>query len=225
MRILLIEDNPSLASSIAIGLKNNDFTVDSFMTAGDSEAALETVDYDAVILDLCLPDGDGLDLLRTSRNRGNSVPVLILTGCDSVEERIKGLDCGADDYLLKPFDMDELMARIRALLRRPGGILGITLTSGNISFDTTSREVCIKNKPISISRRELEVLELLMRRRGRVVPKNVLEEKIYGFGEETASNSVEALISRLRKRLTKVGASTEIHTLRGVGYLLAGDDA
>ncbi|HEB79389.1 MAG TPA: response regulator transcription factor, partial [Rhodospirillales bacterium] len=174
MRILLIEDNPSLASSIAIGLKNNDFTVDSFMTAGDSEAALETVDYDAVILDLCLPDGDGLDLLRTSRNRGNSVPVLILTGSDSVEERIKGLDCGADDYLLKPFDMDELMARIRALLRRPGGILGITLTSGNISFDTTSREVCIKNKPISISRRELEVLELLMRRRGRVVPKNVL---------------------------------------------------
>ena len=157
------------------------------------------------------------------RSRKDSTPVLVLTGRDSVDDRIKGLDSGADDYLLKPFDMDELMARIRALLRRPGGILGMTLTSGNVSFDTTSREVSIKDRPISISRRELEVLELLMRRCGRVVPKNVLEEKLYGFDEEITSNSVEALISRLRKRLAKVGASTEIHTLRGVGYLIADD--
>lgn len=223
MRLLLIEDNPSLAGSVKKGLEVGGFTVDAFAMAGDGKAALESVDYDAVILDLGLPDGDGLDLLRALRGRGDSTPVLILTARDGIDERVKGLDSGGDDYLLKPFAMNELLARIRALLRRPGGILGVTLTAGNIDFETTSREVCIRGRPIAVPRRELDVLELLMRRCGKVVTKNALEEKIYGFGKEVSSNSVEALISRLRKRLTKVGASTAIHTLRGIGYLLVAD--
>src|SRR3989338_2108309 len=200
MRLLLIEDNLSLAGSVKKGLEGEGFTVDAFTTAGDGESALATVNYDAVILDLGLPDGDGLDLLRSLRDRGDGTPVLILTARDGVEERVKGLDNGGDDYLLKPFAMNELLARIRALLRRPGGILGIMLTAGNIGFETTSREVFIRGRQIAVPRRELEVLELLMRRCGKVVQKNVMEEKIYGFGEEVSSNSVEALISRLRKR-------------------------
>lgn len=223
MRILLIEDNDSLAASMKKGLEKEGFTVDAFGTLVDGESALGTVDYDTVILDLGLPDGDGMDLLRSMREKGDATPVLILTARDGVEDRVKGLDGGGDDYLLKPFAMGELMARIRALLRRPGGVLGITLTAGNVSFDTNTREVRVSDRPISISRRELEALELLMRRSGKVVPKDVLEENIYGFDEEVTSNSVEALISRLRKRFSKVGASAVIHTLRGVGYLLTDD--
>jgi DNA-binding response OmpR family regulator len=149
---------------------------------------------------------------------------MILTARDGVEDRVKGLDDGADDYLLKPFAMEELIARIRALLRRPGGALGLTLTAGNVSFDTTAREVMVNDASISVSRREMGVLEQLMRRNGRVVPKDVMEDKLYGFGEEVTSNSVEVHISRLRKRLANANASVTVHTLRGVGYLLSEDD-
>ncbi|NQU58046.1 MAG: response regulator transcription factor, partial [Rhodospirillales bacterium] len=127
-------------------------------------------------------------------------------------------------YLLKPFAMSELVARIRALLRRPGGALGLTLTAGNVSFDTAAREVRVDENVISVSRREMGVLEQLMRRYGRVVPKDVLEDKLYGFGEEVTSNSVEVHISRLRKRLAKADADISVHTLRGVGYLLSEDE-
>ena len=150
--------------------------------------------------------------------------MLILTARDGVEDRVRGLDGGADDYLLKPFAMEELIARIRALLRRPGGALGLTLTAGNVSFDTTAREVLVDDSVISVSRREMGVLEQLMRRNGRVVPKDVLEDKLYGFGEEVTSNSVEVHISRLRKRLLKANANISVHTLRGIGYLLSEDD-
>lgn len=221
MRLLLIEDHQRFAKLVSDGLEKEGFTVDWFDTGAAGEAAMATVQYDAIILDLGLPDQDGLDLLRSWREEGNKTPVLILTARDGIDDRVRGLNSGGDDYLLKPFAMEELVARIRALLRRPGGLLGLVITSGNVSFDTTAREVRINEKTISIPRREMDVLEHLMRRNGRVVPKDVLEDKIYGFGKEVSSNSVEVHVSRLRKRLSGAGANIKVHTLRGVGYLLS----
>ena len=221
MRILLVEDHVRFANFVREGLEKEGFTVDMVETGSAADAVVSAVRYDAVILDLGLPDEDGVDVLKGWRDRAEETPVLILTARDAVEERVRGLNSGADDYLLKPFDMNELVARVRALLRRPGGALGVVLNAGNVAFDTTAREVRIDGQPISISRREAAVLEQLMRRSGRVVPKDVLEDKIYGFDEEVSSNSVEVHVSRLRKRLTNAGADVAVHTLRGVGYLLA----
>lgn len=221
MRLLLVEDHATFAELVRQNLEREGFAVDVVETAGDGDAALRAVSYDAIILDLGLPDASGLTLLRDLRAAGKSTPVLILTARDTVDDRVTGLNAGSDDYLVKPCAMEELVARVRALLRRPGGALGVTLAAGNISFDTTAREVRIDDKPIAISRREMGVLEQLMRRYGRVVPKDVIEDKLYGFDEEVTSNSVEAHISRLRKRLEKGGANVSIHTLRGVGYLLS----
>ncbi len=221
MRILLIEDHERFSKFVIDGLEKEGFTVDGVDTAGAGEAAMATVQYDAIILDLGLPDKDGLNVLREWREQGDETPVLILTARDGIDERVKGLNSGGDDYLLKPFAMEELVARIRALLRRPGGVLGLVITAGNVSFDTTAREVQVDEKTIAIPRRELGVLEQLMRRNGRVVPKDVLEDKIYGFGKEISSNSVEVHVSRLRKRLAGAGANISVHTLRGVGYLLS----
>lgn len=221
MRLLLVEDNERLVEALKKGMEREGFALDCFDTVEDGESALHTVRYDALILDLGLPDGDGLSLLKGLRARGESTPVIILTARDAVEDRVRGLDHGADDYLLKPFALEELVARVRALLRRPGGVLGMTLTAGNVSFDTSAREVRVGERPIAISRREMGVLEQLMRRNGRVVPKDVLEDSLYGFEEEVSSNSVEVHISRLRKRLGNAGASVSVHTLRGVGYLLS----
>ena len=186
----------------------------------DPDAAAATVAYDAIILDRGLPDMDGLEFLRALRSRGQLTPVLLLTARDSLEDRVEGLNVGGDDYLLKPAAMEEVIARVRALLRRPGGALGVTLSAGNVAFDTVAREVMIDGSAVSVSRREMEVLEHLLRRKGRVVPKDVMEEKLYGFGEEVTSNSVEVHVSRLRKRLSANGASIHVHTLRGVGYLI-----
>ncbi|MAF96440.1 MAG: DNA-binding response regulator [Rhodospirillaceae bacterium] len=221
MRLLLVEDHERFANFVKDGLEKEGFTVDTADTGSGGEAARATIQYDAIILDLGLPDTDGLNLLRSWRDAGEETPVLILTARDGVDDRIRGLNSGGDDYLLKPFAMKELIARIRALLRRPGGVLGLVITAGNVSFDTTAREVQINDRTISIPRRELGVLEQLMRRAGRVVPKNVLEDKIYGFGKEVSSNSVEVHVSRLRKRLAGAGANVSVHTLRGVGYLLS----
>ncbi|MDH5489329.1 MAG: response regulator, partial [Rhodospirillaceae bacterium] len=221
MRILFVEDNLRLATLVNKGLENENFTIDALGTLADAEAAIDTTDYDAIILDLGLPDGDGLDFLKSLREQKKTLPVLILTARDGIEDRVKGLNAGADDYLLKPFAMEELTARVRALLRRPDGGINVKLTSGNLSFDTTSREVTVNNQVIKISPREMSVLEQLMRRAGRVVAKDTIESKLYGFGDEVSINSVEANVSRLRKRLLNANASVNIHTLRGVGYLLS----
>ena len=220
MRLLLIEDNAKLVEHLRKGLEAAGFAVDAFGTAEDGDAALETTRYDVVVLDLGLPDGDGRVVLRKLRARGDATPILILTARDALADKVDGLNAGADDYLLKPFAIEELIARLRALLRRPGAALGKTLAAGNLAFDTTAREVRIGGVVAPLSRRELGVLEQLLRRQGRVVPKDVLEEALYGFEEEIASNTVEVHIHRLRKRLADAGASITITTLRGIGYLL-----
>ncbi len=220
MRFLLIEDHQRLAKSIVDGLAEFGFGVDAFATGGDGLAATRAISYDAVILDLGLPDGDGLDLINPLRHATGLVPILILTARDSVDDRVAGLDRGADDYLLKPFAMKELAARLRALLRRPGGPLGVAINVGNICLDTNARHLEVDGHMIAISPRELDALELLMRRTTKIVPKRLFEDSIYGFNEEVTANTIEALISRLRRRLHAAKANVTIHTLRGIGYLL-----
>ncbi len=220
MRLLLIEDNRSLADLIAAGLKRAGFAVDNFATAGEAEEALRAVAYDLLILDLGLPDLDGTHLLQQLRKKGVNTPVLIVTARGSVDDRVAGLNIGADDYLVKPFEMEELIARCRALLRRPGGRSAVALTTGNVSVDTVTGEVRISDEVIDIGRREYDILVLLLRQSGRVVPKARFEEALYGFGEDVTPNAIEAHVSRLRKRLAASAATPAIHTIRGVGYLL-----
>lgn len=221
MRVLLVEDNDRLADLVGNGLRDAGFTIDRVALVDEAMAALRTARYDAGILDLTLPDGDGLQILKSLRLGGDSTPILILTAREGVAHRVRGLDSGADDYLQKPFAMEELVARIKALLRRPGGALGLRLEVGNIGFDTVTRAVEIAGQPVLLSRRELALLELLLRSTGRVVAKTALEEGVYGMDEAVGSNTIEAHVSRLRKKLEAAGASFDIHTIRGVGYLLA----
>lgn len=221
MRLLLIEDEARIVELLIGALSRLSFVVDAVRTAAEARAALSaTVPYDAVILDLGLPDGDGLALLSATRANGNNVPIIILTARDAVEDRVCGLDRGADDYLVKPFATVELVARIKALLRRPGGALGTILQAGNVSFDTIGREVMVDGACVVLPRRETATLEQLMRRLGRVVPKPVLEEKLYGIDDLIASNTIPVHVHHLRRKLQEAGATIEIHTVRGVGYLL-----
>ncbi len=220
MRILLVEDTERLASHIRDALIEAGFAVDWFARAADALDALATIAYDGVVLDLGLPDADGSVVLAHARGGGRATPVLILTARDSVESRVDGLNAGADDYLTKPFAMVELVARVRALLRRPGGSLGKQLASGNVLFDTATRDVTVAGKTLTMPRHELSILEQLMRRQGRVVSKSDIETHLYGFDDDIASNSVEVHMHRLRRRLSGAGADVAITTLRGVGYLL-----
>lgn len=221
MRLLLIEDNLRLADYLSTALRNGGFAVDHVSTTADAEGALATTRYDTLLLDLGLPDKDGLIWLGDQRRCQMTRPVLVITARDSVEELVAGFNQGADDYLRKPFDLDELIARVRALLRRPGEALGVQLTVGNVTLDTSGREVIIDGVPVEFGRREIDGLELLMRRAGRVVPKSAIEEAIYAFGEDLSSNAIEVLVHRIRRRMQEAGADMYIHTLRGVGYVLS----
>jgi DNA-binding response OmpR family regulator len=221
MRLLVVEDEPRISELIKAALERAEFVVDTVRLRGDAREALANTSYDAAILDLGLPDGDGLNLLAELRPAGNHIPILILTARDAVEQRVLGLDAGADDYLVKPFAMSELIARTKALLRRPGAALGTTLRAGNIAFDTIGRDVNVAGVPLQLPRREAAILEHLLRRQGRVVPKSILEEKLYGIDEELESNAVPVHVHHLRRKLQEAGASLEIHTVRGIGYLLA----
>ncbi|HAC57515.1 MAG: DNA-binding response regulator [Parvibaculum sp.] len=221
MRVLIVEDNRRLSALIAKGCETAGFAADTCDDLEGARAALDTVRYDVAVLDLGLPDGDGLDLLASLRQKGSELPVLVLTARDALESRVEGLNAGADDYLLKPFAMEELIARLRALLRRPGQALGRKLTAGNVEFDTVAREVSVGGVPAVFSRRETDLLEILLRRQGRVVPKDAIEEGLYAFGDEVSSNTVEVAVHRLRKRLADAGADIEVHTLRGIGYVLS----
>jgi DNA-binding response OmpR family regulator len=220
MRLLIVEDEIRIAELIKAALLRAGLAADAAALSSEANAALSVTSYDAVILDLGLPDGDGLTLIRHLRSAGNQVPILVLTARDAVEDRVCGLDTGADDYLVKPFATTELIARVKALLRRPGGALGVTLRAGNVVFDTVGRDVRVADAPLPLPRREIAILEHLMRRLGRVVPKAVLEEKLYGLDDEHESNVIPVHVHHLRRKLLEAAATTEIHTVRGVGYLL-----
>lgn len=221
MRLLLIEDEVALLDLVQRSLVRAGFTVDVAATAEEGRDALAASRYDVIVLDLGLPDEDGLTLLRELRGKRDNTPVLILTARDGVDDRVTGLNSGADDYLLKPFAIEELVARLKALLRRPQGALGVVLQAGNISFDTIGRTVAIDGHALPLTAREMALLENMLRRVGRVVPRRHLEERIYGFDDEVTPNSLEVLLHRLRRKLADGGFSGEIHTVRGVGYLLA----
>jgi DNA-binding response OmpR family regulator len=220
MRLLVVEDEPRLIELLKSALERASFVVDAVDTVADAREAISHVAYDAAILDLGLPDGDGLKILGEIRRSGKNLPALILTARDAVEDRVKGLDAGADDYLVKPFAMSELIARVKALLRRPGHALGATLEAGNTVFDTIGRDVRVGGASLQLPRQELAILEHLMRRLGRVVPKAVLEEKLYGIDDEIISNAIPVHVHHLRRKLIDMGATSEIHTVRGIGYLL-----
>jgi DNA-binding response OmpR family regulator len=220
MRLLLIEDSTQLGALIVDGLARDGFVVDWRSTLEDALEARGLVAYDLILLDLGLPDGDGLDLLRKLRRNRDSVPVLILTARSGLGERIAGLDVGADDYLVKPFDIAELSARCRALLRRPGACLSVILQAGNVALDTASRSLEVAGIPVVMSPRELALLEHLLRRAGQVVAKSLLEDQLYAADAEVTPNALEVAVSRLRKRLAATDADLTLRTAHGVGYAL-----
>ena len=221
MRLLIVEDNEELAELLAKGLRPAGYEADILSTAEEARNVLRTTHYAALILDLGLPDGDGLEVLREIRGRNNPIPVLVLTARGGLHDRIQGLRSGADDYLVKPFALEELIARLEAQLRRPGQLLGSSLRIANLEFDTQNRQVSIDDQPQILSARETAVLELLMRSKGRVVSKKQVEDHIYGHSGDVASNAVEVYVHRLRKQLSDRGARVHVHTIRGVGYLIA----
>lgn len=220
MRLLLVEDNFKLADTVTAALTADGFAVDVAGTLSDARDSIASADYDLVLLDLSLPDGDGLTLLRELRRQKSSVPILVVTARGGLGDRIEGLDLGADDYLVKPFAAAELAARCRALLRRPGGHLGAILELGNIAFNVAARDVQVSGLHIDVPPREMQVLEHLLRRQNQVVPKSALEGAIYASSSEVTPNAVEVAVSRLRKRLASAAASVELHTVHGIGYTL-----
>ena len=225
MRLLVVEDNEELARLLSERLRAEGYDADLLATAAEARAATMTTRYAAMVLDLGLPDGDGLAILREIRQRQDPTPVLVLTARGGLNDRVTGLRSGADDYLVKPFALEELVARLEALLRRPGQLLGRALQMANLAFDTESRQAFIDDKPQVLSARETAVLELLMRRKDRVVSKKLVEDHIFGLSGEVASNAVEVYVHRLRKQLSERGAKVQIHTIRGVGYLITEEKA
>jgi DNA-binding response OmpR family regulator len=221
MRLLLVEDNERLAVLTSNALAKAGFDVDAFTIAADAGAAVRSIAYSAMILDLGLPDRDGITLLKQLRASGTTLPILILTARGGIEDRVRGLDAGADDYLVKPFANEELLARIRVLLRRPVNLQGDTLALGTLRLDTATRQVTLGNRPQLLSPREVAVLEILLRRSGRVIPKKLVEDHLFGLSGDVGSNAIEVYVHRLRKQLAQAGADVEIHTIRGVGYLIA----
>ena len=219
MRILLVEDDALLGDAVQAGLKQAGHAVDWARDGVAAEAALAAEDYAAVVLDLGLPRKGGLDVLRGLRTKKRALPVLILTARDTVEDRITGLDAGADDYLVKPFDLGELKARLRALLRRAGGQPAPVLAAAGVRLDPATRAVSCGGAPVDLSAKEYALLQALMQQSGRALSRTQLEEQLYGWGEEVGSNAVEVHIHNLRKKL----GNDAIRTLRGIGYVMAKD--
>jgi DNA-binding response OmpR family regulator len=220
MRLLLVEDEVRLGGLLQASLRDAGFVVDHALNLADARASISTGHFEALLVDRGLPDGDGLSLIEELRARRAHTPVLMLTARDAVPDRVAGLEAGADDYLVKPFAMEELLARLRALLRRPGGALGRVLEIGNLRFDAKERRTTIAGEDLILPRHELAALECLLRRAGRVVSKETLIEQLYGADEEPASNAVPVHIHNLRKRLSDAEADIGIMTLRGLGYMI-----
>jgi len=214
MRLLLVEDDPMIGEAIRAGLKREGFTVDWVHDAAAATQVLRTDPFELLLLDLGLPQADGLTLLKSLRQRGTALPVLIITARDAVADRVAGLDAGADDYLIKPFDLDELAARIRALLRRKSGRSTAGLEHLGVRLEPATHRVTRDGAEVALSPREFALLELLLERPGTILSRAQIEERLYGWGEEVESNAVEVHIHGLRRKL---GAQF-ILTVRGVGY-------
>lgn len=223
MRLLVIEDNRRLAQLVADGLQRRGFACDTASSLEEAENALAVADYDVIVLDLGLPDGDGLSWLPARRARSYTPPAIMLTARGALGDRVMGLDAGADDYLVKPVEIEELAARIRALLRRPGLRAEPILAVGSLSFDAAGRSAKVGDKRIELSRREADLLELLMRHAGTVVHRQVIENALYSFNEPVTPNAVDAAVSRLRRKLEEAQVLGALHTVRGVGYMLKDD--
>ena len=216
MRILLIEDDVLIGNGLKTGLHGLGFAVDWFREGEIGKEALASADYDAVLLDLGLPGMDGLDILKRWRDGGSFVPVLILTARDAISQRVEGLNLGADDYLGKPFDLDEVAARLRALVRRNHGVVTRLLDHGVVSFNPENRTVSLRGQPVALGPKEIMLVELLLLHKQSVLSKEAIEEKLYPWGEEVSSNSVEVLVHRIRRKL----GTGFIRTVHAVGYTL-----
>lgn len=218
MRMLIAEDDPVLADGLLRTLRKGGYAVDTVACGAEADAALADHEFDMVILDLGLPKMHGLEVLRRMRARGTTTPVLILTAADSVEQRVKGLDLGADDYMAKPFALQELEARVRALTRRGLGSAASVIKHGPLSFDATGRVAYLNDQMVELSARELSLLEVLLQRAGRLVSKDQLVERLCEWGDEVSNNAIEVYIHRLRKKIEQ--GPVRIATVRGLGYCL-----
>jgi two-component system response regulator QseB len=216
MRVLLVEDDPMIGKSVQQGLRQDGSSVDWVRDGQAAELALTTTPYELLLLDLGLPGRSGLDVLARLRRSGNDIPVLIITARDAVADRIRGLDSGADDYLVKPFDLDELSARMRALLRRHAGRASPVIEHGDLRMNPATHELTQDGRPVALSAREFALLQALLERPGTPLSRTKLEERLYGWGEEIESNAVEVYIHSLRRKL----GTERIKNIRGVGYLL-----
>ena len=216
MRVLLVEDDPLLGDAVQAGLRQAGHAVDWLTDGVSASAALASEDYVALVLDIGLPRRSGLDVLRQLRQAGDTLPVLLLTARDTVADRIAGLDAGADDYLIKPFDLGELQARLRALIRRGGSQSPPCLVAAGITLDPASHQVECEGQPVELSAKEFSLLQVLLQNAGRAFSRSQLEQHLYAWGEEAGSNTVEVYIHHLRRKL----GAERIHTLRGVGYVI-----
>lgn len=226
MHVLLTEDDDLIASGIVAGLNAQGLTVDRVASAADTQALLQVARFDVLILDLGLPDEDGLRLLQRLRQQGVDLPVLVLTARDAVTDRVAGLQAGADDYLLKPFDLRELGARLHTLQRRSAGRCVNVIEHGRLSYDPSTRETWLGGRPVELSRREQALLQALLNNRGRILSGEQLKDSVYGFGDEVESNALNVHIHHLRRKL----GNAIVQTVRGLGYRLGpargdGDDA
>lgn len=225
MRLLIVEDNPELAELIGQHLAEAGFANDMVATAEDARAYVAAGDHAAMLLDLGLPDEDGIVLLRELRGAGHFLPVLVLTARSAIADRVAGLNAGADDYLSKPFAAEELIARVAALLRRSMGEQGGEIACGRLRYHVASQTLRVDDVTIVLAPREVQLLDLLMRHRDKVVRKSQIESLFFGLGDEFSSNAAEVTVHRLRKRLTAVDGGAEIVTVRGLGYLLRAEQA
>ena len=220
MRLLLVEDDTALADALRSALERRGMASDHAASASDAGQMLAAARYAAVVLDVGLPDRSGIEMLRELRGRHDPIPVILLSARGAIGDRIEGLDAGADDYLVKPFAVEELVARLKAVLRRQGAFQGSVLRFANLRFDTDARDVLADDRPVVLSAREMELLALLMRRGGQVVAKRLVEDQLYGLTGSLGSNAVEVYIHRLRRKIEDAGAAARIETIRGVGYML-----
>lgn len=216
MRVLMVEDDPMIARGLQTGLSQAGFAVDWAADAQDADAYMRGATFDLVLLDLGLPKRDGLSVLRAMRAQGNATPVIILTARDELQSRIAGLDAGADDYIVKPFDLDEVTARMRSVLRRSAGRVESLIRHGNLTLDPSTHRVTLNDDPVTLSAHEFAVLEALLQRPGAVLSRAQLEDRLYGFNEPIGSNAVEVYVHGLRRKL----GSEAIRTMRGVGYFI-----